>query len=79
VGLLPRWRDHLEKPGGLSIPAHILAVRRTVRLYDALLIWQDALFNELVPGRRELAQADERRELEGHVLAAERSLDRSAA
>lgn len=79
VGLRPIWRDHLEKQGGLSIPAHILEVRHTVRVHDALLTWQDALFNELVPGRRELAQADERRELEIQVLAADRSFDRSAA
>ena len=79
VGLRPGWQDHLRNQGGLSIPAHILELRHTARVHDALLTWQDALFNEVVPGRRELAVADEWLDLEEQMLAAERHLDRSAA
>jgi hypothetical protein len=62
VPLLPTWRARLEKQGGLSLPEHILWLRNTVRLHEALMDWQDELLNQAVPGRAQLTREDEERE-----------------
>jgi hypothetical protein len=54
----------LEREGGLSVPAHILELRNTVRLHGALMDWQDELLDTALPGRQQLAHADDDRDAE---------------
>jgi hypothetical protein len=56
---LPEWIACLEERGGLSVPAHILAMRDTVRLHGALMDWEDELLNAVLPGREQLLRAEE--------------------
>jgi hypothetical protein len=56
---LPEWIAWLEQEGGLSIPAHILGLRNTVRLHGALLDWQDELLSAALPGRAQLVRSEE--------------------
>jgi hypothetical protein len=56
---VPQWIAWLEQEGGLSVPAHILELRNTVRLHGALMDWQDELLSRASPGRAQLARAEE--------------------
>jgi hypothetical protein len=51
--------DEIVPPGGLSVPAHILKLRNTVRLHGALMDWQHESLDVALPGRAQLARADE--------------------
>jgi hypothetical protein len=74
VPLLPAWRARLEDEGGLSIPEDVLNVQHTVHLHVALMTWQEELLNDAVPGRAELAQADEELEVRERLVSLERPL-----
>ncbi|MDB5067490.1 MAG: hypothetical protein JWM18_3924 [Chloroflexi bacterium] len=56
---LPEWIVRLEQEGGLSVPAHILELTNTVRLHGALMDWQRELLDAALPGRAQLARADD--------------------
>jgi hypothetical protein len=61
---LAEWIAWLEREGGLSVPARILEMRNTVRLHGALMDWQDELLDTALPGRQQLACADDDRDAE---------------
>jgi hypothetical protein len=79
VAMFPEWRVRLEGEGGLSIPPRILDLRNTRRLHDALMDWQEEFFNEVVPGRATLGQADEDWEANQRVLPLGRQSGRPGA
>jgi hypothetical protein len=56
---LPEWIARLEEEGGLSVPAHILELRDTVRLHGALMDWQHQLLDAALPGRAQFFRADD--------------------
>jgi hypothetical protein len=74
VPMLPAWRARLEDEGGLSIPEDVLNVHHTVHLHVALMTWQEELLNDAVPGRAELAQADEELEVRERLVSLGRPL-----